>query len=517
MLTFAVSAMMVLILIVTHDNQVWRGGPELHTLMEVVSAIVALMAGALALARYFTRRSIRFLFLGCALFGAAFLDSAHAVVTSELMATYVPSAPTEIIPWSWSVSRFYFAFVLLLGIVLEIHLTGARRAEIIGRERFVFLSASVVCFLCLIVYLTVDLPKGYYEGLIIHRPQEFVPGLGILAALVLTLFRGKPTEDAFDNWFIVSLVLGVFTQFAFMPLSVSLFDADFDVAHLAKLLSYAALLIGLFASTVGIFRKEQEALKQLVRLSGDLSRHVRLAYHDMREPVRGIANLADWIEEDEATTLSPVSHEFLQLLKVRASRLDQLIVAFRDFADAGRHDVDIALVDVSELVRSSHRDLRGSDRFRLEIEGYLPHYWTDGIGLKTVLTCLFDNAIRHHDRGEGEIRVAVEAKGDRFVFSVQDDGPGIEPKFRDTVFEAFKSLQSKDHTEGAGIGLSVARKVVERHGGTIGIDDGAGGRGRGTTVRFEWPISTSDVLKNNALWQPESVSGDISRIEKAAA
>src|SRR5262249_34446849 len=93
------------------------------------------------------------------------------------------------------------------------------------------------------------------------------------------------------------------------------------------------------------------------------------------------------------------------------------------------------------------------------------------------------NAIKHHDRDHGSIRIETSAAAERVQVSVTDDGPGIPPEFHERVFGIFQTLRPRDEVEASGIGLAIVKKVVETHGGSVVIES----IGRGTTVRFSWP------------------------------
>jgi len=104
--------------------------------------------------------------------------------------------------------------------------------------------------------------------------------------------------------------------------------------------------------------------------------------------------------------------------------------------------------------------------------------------LQQILMNLISNAIKHHDKAQGCIEVSVEDCADRYVFAVQDDGPGIAARFHDQIFKMFQTLRPRDQVEGSGMGLAMVRKHVELHGGTIGVESG---QGRGSIFRFTWP------------------------------
>ncbi|MEO1020059.1 MAG: sensor histidine kinase [Pseudomonadota bacterium] len=107
-----------------------------------------------------------------------------------------------------------------------------------------------------------------------------------------------------------------------------------------------------------------------------------------------------------------------------------------------------------------------------------------------VLRNLLDNAIKHHDKDHGHVRVQVKDTDDKLMtFKVIDDGPGIAAEHTETVFGMFRRLKSKDEIDGSGLGLSYVRKVIEQMGGEVCIVPRAE-RDRGCEVTFTWPKNT---------------------------
>ena len=115
------------------------------------------------------------------------------------------------------------------------------------------------------------------------------------------------------------------------------------------------------------------------------------------------------------------------------------------------------------------------------------------VPLSQVLLNCIGNAIKHHDRSVGSVDVDVADCGDHWRFSVTDDGPGIPEKYRESVFEMFSTLKSRDQVEGSGMGLALVRKIVRRMGGACGIAPRAG---RGTCVWFDWPKVPADGVND---------------------
>ena len=104
--------------------------------------------------------------------------------------------------------------------------------------------------------------------------------------------------------------------------------------------------------------------------------------------------------------------------------------------------------------------------------------------LQQVLLNLIGNAIKHHDKKEGHIEVAVKIGIQHYTFSVKDDGPGIPPEFHEKIFQMFQTLKPRDQVEGSGMGLAMVRKYVELAGGTLHLESSVG---HGSTFSFTWP------------------------------
>ncbi|MDY6959113.1 MAG: ATP-binding protein, partial [Halobacteriota archaeon] len=121
----------------------------------------------------------------------------------------------------------------------------------------------------------------------------------------------------------------------------------------------------------------------------------------------------------------------------------------------------------------------------------LPNVMADGVQFVQLLQNLIGNAIKYNDKDNPEVHVSTEKSDDEWLFSVKDNGIGIEPEYVDSVFEIFRRLPTEKEYEGSGIGLSVCKKIVERHGGRIWLDSGPG---EGTTFYFTVPLIKKEDL-----------------------
>lgn len=214
-----------------------------------------------------------------------------------------------------------------------------------------------------------------------------------------------------------------------------------------------------------------------------------LASHDLRAPMRAIRDLTRWLAEDLTPirdTLPADVSENLALLQVRAQRLEAMFDGLLAYSRAGRSWGPRRTVDVTDRVRGVWERLAPPRGYTLEVTGPGVRIETRPVALDAVLAALLDNAVRHHDRADGKIRVTFGRLTDFVDISVIDDGPGVPPDARQRVLRPFVRLVARDERDGAGLGLAVARRWVTAAGGTLALGDAAP---RGTVARFTWPCA----------------------------
>ena len=122
----------------------------------------------------------------------------------------------------------------------------------------------------------------------------------------------------------------------------------------------------------------------------------------------------------------------------------------------------------------------------------LPEVMADSTQLVQVFQNLILNGIKFHGEETPKIHIAAEKKASEWVFSVQDNGIGIDPQYSERIFEIFKRLNSRDRYPGTGIGLAICKKIIERHGGRIWVESELG---KGSTFYFTLPINSADFQK----------------------
>lgn len=253
-LSYLLLATVLASLLVNHGSS-WLGSSSLHSSMESVATVLALIIGTMSLVRYYTIKKILFLYIGVGFLGTGVLDLYHTIVTTEYVKSIMPSEILALSPWSWAASGQVLSISMLLSICLTQRTTG-RVASWYVSDKIVYICAGFLTLLCFSFFSFSPLPKTYYPELFFHRPEEFIPGICFSLALYLFIRKGDWKSDIFEHWIVLSLIVGVICQIVFMSHSAALFDYEFDLTHLLKKFSYILVLCGLLISMHVTFRDE---------------------------------------------------------------------------------------------------------------------------------------------------------------------------------------------------------------------------------------------------------------------
>ena len=229
----------------------------------------------------------------------------------------------------------------------------------------------------------------------------------------------------------------------------------------------------------------------LERSNKELDDFAYVASHDLKSPLRAIANLATWITEDAGDLLPEDSQKHLDQLVQRAERMEQLLEDLLQYSRAGRDPSDVEDVDTGALLNDVIDMLAPPETFKIDVAPDLPSIESEASPIQQVFLNLISNAIKHHDRLDGTVRVSwKEDNDDMMRFIVEDDGPGIEPAYHDRIFKIFQTLKPRDEVEGSGMGLAIVKKILRNHGGDIAL---VSSPGEGARFEFTWPKKQRSV------------------------
>lgn len=236
----------------------------------------------------------------------------------------------------------------------------------------------------------------------------------------------------------------------------------------------------------GLEQRVKERTAELEALNEELDNFAYIVSHDLKAPLRGISQLAQWLAQDHSDQISDDGMELMKLLIRRVHYLNQLVDGILKYSRAGRMKGDIVEIDIESLVIEVIEIIAPPDHIKIEINDTLPVILYDKIKLEQIFQNLLSNAVKYIDKPEGKISITCIDLGKYWKFGITDNGPGIDPKYHEKIFGVFQTLESKENADSTGIGLSIVKKVIEYFGGKVWIESVLG---QGSTFYFT-------VLKN---------------------
>jgi len=213
----------------------------------------------------------------------------------------------------------------------------------------------------------------------------------------------------------------------------------------------------------------QRYTEELRRSNADLEQFAYIASHDLQEPLRMVASYTELLAQRYAGKLDDTADKYIHFAVDGARRMKELINALLDYARVDKHALHTAPTSMTEIVQSAVTSLEpliAESNAEVTFED-LPSVEVDPTLITLLLQNLIGNAIKFRSELRPKVKITSMNDGDMCVVSIEDNGIGIEEKFGDRIFQMFQRLHARDKYKGNGIGLAVARKIVERHGGKI--------------------------------------------------
>lgn len=229
--------------------------------------------------------------------------------------------------------------------------------------------------------------------------------------------------------------------------------------------------------------KLSEATQLLEIRNQDLDDFAYIASHDLQTPLRGISNLTKWFVKDLEIPLSLEKQHQLTLIQSRISHMEALIQGLLQYARLGKENIARQSVNLKILLEEVIELIAPPREFEIIIPRELPTIETEALLLKQVLSNLISNAIKHHDRRNGKIQIALQVHSSYLQFTIGDDGPGISEKNHRKIFDIFQTLVGDGQMKGTGIGLAIIKKIVEARGGSVWLESEIG---KGSQFHFTW-------------------------------
>lgn len=228
-------------------------------------------------------------------------------------------------------------------------------------------------------------------------------------------------------------------------------------------------------------RKQTQA--DLEKRHKELNSFVYVVSHDLKAPLRAVANLSQWIEDDLEGQLTADNQSQMNLLRSRVQRMSSTIDGLLDYARCGHNDEEIRLVEVAKLLVDVIDSVDPPPTFTINLPTEMPTFFAKRLPLFQVLVNLIGNGIKHHHSEAGAIQISIEDHGDFYEFAIADNGPGIAPEHQEQMFKIFQAVNPQNRSDSTGIGLAIVKKTIEAEGGAIWLKSELG---KGTTFYFTW-------------------------------
>lgn len=239
-------------------------------------------------------------------------------------------------------------------------------------------------------------------------------------------------------------------------------------------------------------RKHEEQVRQqlidkLAESNTELERFAYVASHDLREPLRIVANFSTLLGKDYGELLGNEAKDYLALIKEASSRMHGMVGDLLEYARIGSEEMGFATVDMNVELQHVLENLAAFIQENHAVVTYdkLPNVQGNPVQLMRLLQNLMGNAIKFHSKGViPQVHVGVEEQGEMWKFTVRDNGVGMAKEYTQQIFEPFRQLHARNEYMGTGIGLAICKRIVEKHRGAIGVTSE---KGKGSVFFFTLP------------------------------
>jgi PAS domain S-box-containing protein len=237
--------------------------------------------------------------------------------------------------------------------------------------------------------------------------------------------------------------------------------------------------------------KLNQLMAELARSNTELERFAYVASHDLQEPLRMVASYTQLLARRYRGKLDADADEFIGYAVDGATRMQQLINALLDYSRVGTRGKPFKATDCEAVFSNAVANLNAAIKETDAVVEHdpLPTVVADAIQMVQLFQNLIGNAVKFHSEKKPEVHIGAERNGTEWIFSVRDNGIGIDPQYFDRIFVIFHRLHSRGEYPGTGIGLAICKKIIERHKGRIWVESQPG---KGATFYFTIPIGSEE-------------------------
>jgi len=238
-------------------------------------------------------------------------------------------------------------------------------------------------------------------------------------------------------------------------------------------------------------RRQEELLDKFESINSELKDFSNIVSHDLKDPLRMIQRLAQWVSDDYADKLDKKGKEQLDLILNQVNRMYNLINGILKYSRVGYLAEQKVHINLNDLMPQIIDTVSAPENITIVVENELPVIESEQTRITWVFQILLSNAVKCMDKSQGQVRISCVEEDDFWKFSVADNGPGIEEELFEKIFQMFQTTEPQDKIESTGIGLSLVKKIVETYGGKIWSESKLG---QGTTFLFTLPKQNCMVM-----------------------
>jgi len=242
--------------------------------------------------------------------------------------------------------------------------------------------------------------------------------------------------------------------------------------------------------------RQQQLLSEIENINRELKDFAYIVSHDLKAPLRSIGSLANWITADYADKFDENGKEQMGLISSRVKRMHALIDGVLQYSRVGRIKEEKVEIDFNELLKEVIDILAPPEHIQISVGDKLPVILSERTRIRQIFQNLLSNAIKYMDKHQGRIKVECADDNGYWKFSVSDNGPGIEEKYFQKIFQLFQTLKPIDESESTGIGLTIVKKIIDIYGGKIWLESKPW---YGTTFFFTLPKNQTAEIKQKTM------------------
>lgn len=326
---------------------------------------------------------------------------------------------------------------------------------------------------------TLKMFRGTREQLIYHKTWDFMPEFQTDGPLSKDMAKEKIRQALKGET--------LFLEWRFIRCDGSAFDAELTFNTIAlKGQKYFQAIIRDITERKQAAEQMKKLTQELERSNTDLAQFAYVASHDLQEPLRMVTSFVQLLQHRYQGKLDKDADEFIFYAVDGASQMQRLINDLLKYSRVGTHGKMLeptnCNIAVTHAISNLSKTIKEADAV-INID-HLPTISADYTQLVQLFQNLIGNAIKYHSKKQPEILIRATNKGNHWLFSVRDNGIGIDKDYIDKIFVIFQRLHNKSKYPGTGIGLSICKKIVERHGGRIWVESKPG---QGSTFYFTIP------------------------------